>query len=144
MALLMVAAVVAVTGVRASAEPARRAGVFVTLSPVTDEVERASHIDVIRKRLGDCSQLANKVIDVNVTRLSYVTVGATVELQLELGFVLSTPNNEIVSMANQTAKLVLSKSKFKLDQLPALRREVIDSALGTLIVKLRRATARNV
>jgi len=39
---------------------------------------------------------------------------------------------------------VLSKSKFKLDQLPALRREVIDSALGTLIVKLRRATARNV
>lgn len=145
MALVMVAAVVAVAGARiASAEPARRAGVFVTLSPVTDEAERASHIDVIRKRLGDCSQLANKVIDVNVTRLSYVTVGATVELQLELGFVLSTPNNEIVSMANQTAKLVLSKSKFRLDQLPALRREVIDSALGTLIVKLRRATARNV
>lgn len=145
MALWMVAAVVAVAGARpASAESARRAGVFVTLAQVTNEAERASHIDVIRKRLGECSQLANKVIDVNVTRLSYVTVGTTVELQLELGFVLSTPSNEIVSMVNQTAKLVIPASRFKLDKLPALRREVIDSALGDLIVKLRRAAARNV
>jgi hypothetical protein len=145
MALWMVAAVVAVAGARpASAESARRAGVFVTLAQVTNEAERASQIDVIRKRLGECSQLANKVIDVNVTRLSYVTVGTTVELQLELGFVLSTPSNEIVSMVNQTAKLVIPASRFKLDKLPALRREVIDSALGDLIVKLRRAAARNV
>ena len=115
-----------------------------TLSQVTDEAERSSHIDMIRKRLGDCTQLANKVIDVNVTRLSYVIVGATVELQLELGFVMSTPNHEIVSVASQTATLVLSKSRFKLAKLPSLRREVIDSALGDLVVKLRRAVARNV
>lgn len=145
MALLVVAAVVAVAGARtASAEPARRAGVFVTLSQITDEAERTSQIDVIRKRLGECSQLANRVIDVNVTRLSYVTVGATVEIKLELGLTLSTRNNEIVSVASQTAKLVLSKATFKLDKLPALRREVIDSALRDLVVKLRRAAARNV
>ncbi len=145
MALLMVAAAVAVAGARtASAETTKRAGVFVTLSQVTDEAERSSHIDMIRKRLGDCTQLANKVIDVNVTRLSYVIVGATVELQLELGFVMSTPNHEIVSVASQTATLVLSKSRFKLAKLPSLRREVIDSALGDLVVKLRRAVARNV
>ena len=145
MALLMVAAAVAVAGARtASAETTKRAGVFVTLSQVTDEAERSSHINMIRKRLGDCTQLANKVIDVNVTRLSYVIVGATVELQLELGFVMSTPNHEIVSVASQTATLVLSKSRFKLAKLPSLRREVIDSALGDLVVKLRRAVARNV
>lgn len=145
MAGVMVAVVVAVAGVRSvAAEPTRRAGVFVTLSQVPDEAERISHVEMIRKRLRECSQLANKVIDVNVTRLSYVTVGATVEVQLELGFVLSTANNEIVSVATQTAKLVMSRSRFKLHQLPALRREVIDSALGDLIVKLRRAAARNV
>lgn len=144
-AVLVVAAVVAVLGARtASAETKRPAGVFVTLSQVTDETERTSHIDVIRKRLRDCTQLANRVIDVNVTRLSYVTVGNTVELQLELGLVMSTPTNEIVSIANQTAKLVMPKAKFKLDKLPELRREVIDSALGELVLKLRRAAARNV
>ncbi len=143
-ATLVVAAVVAVAGARAAfAEIKRPAGVFVTLSEVTDEAERTSH-DVIRKRLVDCAQLANKVIDVNVTRLSYVTVGNTIELQLELGLVMSTPNNEIVSIASQTAKLVLSATKFKLAKLPGLRRELIDSALGELVLKLRRAVARNV
>lgn len=145
MAVLVLAAAVAVAAPRtASADTARPAGVFVTISQVTDQAERTGHIDAIRTRLGACSQLANKVIDVNVTRLTYVTVGETVEVQLELGFVMSTPTNEIVSMANQTATLVLSKHKFKLDKLPALRREVIDTAVGSLIVKLRRAVARNV
>lgn len=145
MAFLVLAAAIAVATPRtASADAARPAGVFVTLSQVTDQAERAGHIDAIRTRLGSCPQLANKVIDVNVTRLAYVTVGDTVELQLELGFVMSTPTNEIVSMANQTATLVLPKHKFKLGKLPMLRRDVIDSAVGSLIVKLRRAAARNV
>ncbi len=129
----------------ARAEPKQQAGVFVTLTPVADVAERTSHIDCIRARLSASPLLENKHVDVNVTRLTWVTVGSTVEVQLELAFVMSNTNNEIVSLANQTAKLVLSKSQFRLEKLPSLRREVIDSALGDLLFKLRRAAiARSV
>lgn len=143
MGLLVLACVVAAGGRSARAE-ARPAGVFVTLTPVTDHAERTDHADLIRARLGACAQLANRVVDVNVTRLAWVEVGATVELQLELSFVMSTTGNEIVSVANQTAKLVMSKSRFRIDRLPALRHEVIDDALGSLIAKLRRVSIRSV
>lgn len=138
MGLIVLACVVAsASTVRAEAK--RPAGVFVTLVQVQDQAERTGHIDNIRARLGACSQLENKHVDVNVTRLSWVTVGATVEVQLELAFVVSNTSNEIISVANQTSKLVIAKSQFREHKLPSLRREVIDDALGDLLFKLRRA-----
>lgn len=142
MGLLVLACAVAISAPRAHAEN-RSAGVFVTLSQVTDDVERQGHIDAMKTKLGECPLLANRIVDVNVTRLSYAIVGSTVEVQLELGLVMSNGKQEIVSIANQSAKLVLSKHKFKLEKLPALRREVLDTAVGELIVKLRRAQRRN-
>ena len=142
MGLVVLACVVA--SAPAAAETKRPAGVFVTLTQVTDEAERTGHIDLIRHRLAGCSHLENKHVDINVTRLRWVTVGASVEVQLELAFVVSNADNEIVSVANQTAKLVLAKAQFKESKLPVLRREVIDNAIGDLIVKLRRANARQV
>ncbi len=142
MGLVVLACVVA-SAPLARAET-KRAGVFVTLTQVGDEAERTGHIDAIRHRLAGCSYLENKHVDINVTRLRWVTVGASVEVQLELAFVVSNADNEIVSVANQTAKLVLAKAQFKESKLPSLRREVIDNAIGDLIVKLRRANARQV
>ena len=69
---------------RARAEAKHPAGVFVTLTPVADDAERTAHIDCIRTRLAASPLLENKHVDVNVTRLSWVTVGNTVEVQLEL------------------------------------------------------------
>lgn len=142
---LVVMACLVAGGGTARAEAKRSAGVFVTLMQVTDQAERAAHIDAIKAKLAACPLLANRVVDVNITRLAYVTVGNNVELQLELGFVLSNTNSEIVSVANQTAKLVLPAAKFKVKQLPELRRDVLDTAIGDLIIKLRKASVtRNV
>lgn len=143
MGLLVLACVVAGAGT-ASAEK-RVPGVYVTLAcPSVDDTERTTHIDHIKTRLGASSLLENKHVDVNVTRLVWATNGNSVEVHVDLAFVMSTRNNEIVSVANQTAKLTMSKTQFREGKLPTLRREVIDNALGDLLVKLRRATARNV
>jgi len=141
-AVLVLACAVA-SSRNAHAEAKHPVGVFVTMAQVTDRVERAAHIDVIRARLAACAQLANKRVDVNVTRLTWVAVGESVEIQLELAFVMSV-GNEIVAIANQTAKLTLDKRQFNVAKLPSLRREVIVDAIGNLVVKLRRITQRAV
>lgn len=120
-------------------------GVYVSLTcpAVADQAERLEHVDHVRARLRNHAALADKQVDVNVTRLAWVVNGNAIEVQAELRLVVST-GNEIVSIANQTAKLVMSKGQFRLAKLPALRREALDTAIGDLLVKLRRASARAV
>jgi hypothetical protein len=143
MGLLVLACVVASAGT-AHAEK-RAPGVYVSLTcpAVSDDGERATHIQTIKNRLAASSLLANKQVDVNVTRLAWVTNGNSVEIHVELAFMMSS-NNEITSVANQTAKLVMSKGQFSVGKLPMLRKEVIDTALGDLLYKLRRAQTRSV
>lgn len=146
MGLMVLAAVVASAG-SATAEAKRiQPGVFVTLDSTSlDDAERAIHVDTIRTRLGASSLFENKRVDVNVTRLAWVKVDNCIEVHVELAFVMSTTKDEIVSVANQTAKLVMAKGQFSIGKLPALRGEVIDNALGDLMYKLRRvAIARSV
>lgn len=142
MGLVVLACVVA--GGSAQAER-RAAGVYVSLTcpAVADQAERDDHVAHVRTRLGNHALLANKQVDVSVTRLAWVVNGNTVEIQAELGFVMST-DNEIVSIAHQTAKLVMPKGQFSIGKLPALRKEALDNALGDLLVKLRRTAARAV
>ncbi len=139
MRLTVVAALVASTNIAQAESKHAPAGVFVTVLPVLDHVERTAHVESIRTRLGGSSLLHDKHVDVNVTRLTWVTVDNCVEVQVELAFVMSTTKNEIVSIARQTAKLVMPKGQFSIGKLPALRREVLDNALGDLLFKLRRA-----
>jgi len=122
------------------ASPKTEPGVFVRLSTTgMDEAERVVHTDIIRRALR-VSWVQDKHVDVNVTRLSVTYVGNAVEIVAELGFVLSSTGgagDRMASIGCQTAKLVLPRSQVNARKLPGLRREVIQSALGDLVRKLR-------
>jgi len=101
-----------------------------------DAGERLAHANLIRHAL-QVSWIDDKHVDVHVSRLTVDYVGNTVEVVAVLGFVLSTTGDQMASIGHQTAKLVLPRSQVTARKLPGLRREVIQSALGDLLRKLR-------
>jgi hypothetical protein len=123
-------------------------GVYVTLAAGThaqlDSSERIAHVELIRRGLANHSALEGRNVDVTITKLLVSFVGNEVEIVAELGFVLSTANDQIVSIGNQTSKLRIARRSYNASKLQQLRRDVIEEALTDLRRKLRAIAARTV
>lgn len=140
-----------------TAEP--HADLYVRINSTSDEspgtsdpATRKLHADVLRRALSDRLRadasitssateaerwaLAERHLDVSVTRLDTTKVGNLIEVEAQLRVAISDNSGRMLSLLAGGAKVQVPPGTFDRRHLPALRREALDNAMRGMLDKL--------
>jgi hypothetical protein len=106
-----------------------------------DAVERAAHIDAIKRAMIAAAPDA-KTIDVSVAKLSVVIGEKNVEVIAELKVIVSSSDDQIRSYGSGTATFSVARRQYRPARVGALRRQVLLDALDGLHRRMRAASRR--
>jgi hypothetical protein len=144
MRVIVIAIVLGYFAASAAAAPEIHVDVS-SLATGIDDTERTGHVDAIRRAMREAIRDASieiRHVDVCVTKLVTEIAAERVDISVELKVVVSTADDRIRSVGSGTAVSSTPRRAFRIERLPALRRQALGDALEGLQHRLRAAVAR--